>query len=452
VQTYREMYTVPMKEYDRYFKGKKITVLGLGLLGKRIECIKFFSECGAHVLVTDLKPKKDLAPALMQLKNYKNITYRLGEHRLSDFENCDFVLKGQGTPLDSPYIAHARKNGIPVEMDESLFINLAPKNITVIGVTGTRGKTTTTMLIYHTLKSAGVKRVFLGGNIKGTAVLPLLKTIKSGDTLVLELSSWQLQGFGDSKISPHIAVFTNFMPDHLNYYKGNLHTYFKDKSYIFLNQKKNDICIAGASVYSDVKRCKPESTLIKAHTNQLPQSWKLLIPGEHNRANAACAYHALRAYGLSLTHIKKGFESFKGVEGRLSFVRNYHGVSIYNDTCSTTPAALLAALKSFPGKYIVLLTGGTSKQIPLGDLSKQIKKYADELVLLPGTGSNELVFDFKEYTIYETQNLKQAVKQALTLSTKGTILLFSPGFASFGLFKNEYDRGDQFEKIINELK
>lgn len=441
-----------MKGYDSYFKGKRITVLGLGLLGKRIECIKFFSECGAHVLVTDFKNKAELAPAIKALKGYANITYRLGEHRLSDFENCDFVLKGQGTPLDSPYIAHARARGIPIEMDESLFMRLAPKDITVIGVTGTRGKTTTTMLIYHTLRKAGERRVFLGGNIKGTAVLPLLKTVRSGDTFVLELSSWQLQGFGEAGVSPDIAVFTNFMKDHLNYYKGSMNLYFKDKSYIFLNQKKDDVLVAGDDVYPLVKKHKPRAQLVRARASDIPDSWQLLIPGDHNRYNAACAYHALAAFGLKDSAIKKGFETFPGVSGRLSFVRTYHGVSIYNDTCATTPAALLAALKSFPGKYIVLLAGGTSKEIPLGDLSSQIKRHASELVLLPGTGTDKLAPDFKEYIIYQPASLKQAVTQALRLSTKGSILLFSPGFASFGLFKNEYDRGEQFEKIVRELK
>ncbi len=457
-------YTLCMKGYADYFEGKKITVLGLGLLGKRIECIKFFSDCGAQVLVTDLKTKKELAEALAQLKNYKNITYHLGGHDLADFEDCDFVLKGQGTPLDSVYIAHAQKKGIPVEMDESLFLKLAPKDVTVIGVTGTRGKTTTTMLIYHTLKKYTTSpqptprqerekhRVFLGGNIKGTAVLPLLKTIKSGDTLVLELSSWQLQGFGDAKISPTISVFTNFMEDHLNYYKGSMDAYFLDKSHIVSYQKKGDVCVAGDSVYTKIKKLKPRGTLVKAEVNNIPKNWHLLIPGEHNRENAACAYEALRAYGLKGVDIKKGFESFKGVEGRLSFVRNYKGISIYNDTCSTTPSALSVALQSFPDKHIVLISGGTTKHIPLGNLPKLISKYAGEVVMLPGTGTNELTSVLQQGTYTNSKTLKDAVKQALTRATKGSIVLFSPGFTSFGMFKNEYDRGDQFEKIIKELK
>ena len=136
-----------MVGYNQYFKGKRVTVMGLGLLGKRLGDIAFLAECGAKVLVTDLKTAKELAPSIKKLQKYKNIQYVLSKHRLKDFENCNFVLKGQGVPLDSPYIAHARKKGIPVEMDESLFVKLAPK-VKIIGVTGTRGKNTTTLFIF----------------------------------------------------------------------------------------------------------------------------------------------------------------------------------------------------------------------------------------------------------------------------------------------------------------
>ena len=215
-----------MRDFRDYFKDKKVTVVGLGLLGKRLGDIAFLSEFGAKVLVTDLKTAKELAPSIAKLKKYKNIEYVLGKHRMEDFENRNFVLKGQGVPLDSSYITHARKQGIPIEMDESLFVKLAP-DVKIIGVTGTRGKSTTTVLIYEILKQAynspsiklGGKKpsVFLGGNIKGTAALPLLEVVKVGDTVVFELSSWQLQGFGEAGISPHISIFTNFMPDHMNY-------------------------------------------------------------------------------------------------------------------------------------------------------------------------------------------------------------------------------------------
>src|SRR3989338_927385 len=192
-----------MQTWQKFFKGKKITQMGLGLLGRGVGDAAFLAKCGANVLVTDLKSKKELAPSLKKLKKYKNIKYVLDRHRLADFRNCDFVLKAAGVPLDSPYIAEAKKHGIPIEMDASLFFKLMPKGVTFIGVTGTRGKTTTVHLIYEILKRLNLKdkkgSTFLAGNIKDTATLPLLEKVGLGDFVVAELDSWQLQGFGDSK-------------------------------------------------------------------------------------------------------------------------------------------------------------------------------------------------------------------------------------------------------------
>lgn len=449
-----------MDSYKTYFKNKRVTVLGLGLLGKRLGDIQFLSKYGAHVLVTDLKSKKELLSSIKKLKGYKNITYRFGEHKKEDFQNIDFVLKGQGTPLDSPYISHAKKLNIPIEMDESLFIKLASKNIKIIGVTGTRGKTTTTMLIYHTLKKAGI-RVHLGGNIRDTALLSLLPKIKEGDTIVLELSSWQLQAFRDMKYSPEYAVFTTFMPDHMNYYKNDLALYFDDKAQIFKYQKKKDVLVAGEDMVVKIKKYKYNAKLKIGRKNSIPKNWKIKLPGEHNLLNISCAVQILKAYGLKMDSIQKGVESFRGVDGRLKYIKTYKGVEIYNDNNSTTPHALEVALKSFRDKHIVLLCGGTSKGLDTSIAISAIKKYVSELVLLPGTGTNELLSGIsnfkdlpitKENKITKVVSLKDGVKKGLNFCTKGSIFLFSPGFTSFGLFKNEYDRGDQFEKIIKELK
>ena len=167
-------------DWKKYFKGKKVTQMGLGLLGRGVGDAAFLAECGAKLIVTDLKTEEELKPSLSKLRKYKNITYHLGGHRLEDFRDRNFILKAAGVALDSPFIAEARRHRIPVEMDASLFAKLAPKDITIVGVTGTRGKTTTAVLTYEILKSAR-KKVFLAGNIKDTATLPLLKKVKSGD-------------------------------------------------------------------------------------------------------------------------------------------------------------------------------------------------------------------------------------------------------------------------------
>src|SRR3989338_3058963 len=161
-----------MSHWSKYFKGKKVTIMGLGLLGRGVGDAIFLAKNGAKLTITDLKTVAELKPSLAKLKKYKNVKYVLGRHRVEDFTKADIVLKAAGVPLDSPYVLAAMEAGTRVEMDESLFVKLAPK-IKIIGVTGTRGKSTTSVLIYEILRAAAV-RVHLGGNIRGSAALPLL--------------------------------------------------------------------------------------------------------------------------------------------------------------------------------------------------------------------------------------------------------------------------------------
>src|SRR3989338_10565422 len=278
---------VDMKNWQNFFKGKKVTQMGLGLLGRGVGDADFLARYGAEVLVTDLNSEKELALSLKKLRKYSQIKFVLGGHKLEDFRNKDFILKAAGVPLNSHYIAEARKNKIPIEMDASLFFKLMPKGVTFIGITGTRGKTTTAYLIYEILKlvlqQSSVRpksRAFLAGNIKDTATLPLLEKVRAGDFVVAELDSWQLQGFGDSRISPHIAVFTTFLPDHLNYYGGDMGKYFADKANIFKYQKKGDILILGEQITRLNLTEKKDSTFKKAiiaRITDIPISWRLKI-------------------------------------------------------------------------------------------------------------------------------------------------------------------------------
>ena len=452
-----------MMEYKKFFKNKKVTVVGLGLLGKRIGDISFLSLCGAEVTVTDLKTAKELAPSIKKLRKYKNIQYSLGGHKLKDFENKDFILKGQGVPLDSPYIAHARKNDILIEMDESLFAKLAP-GVKIIGITGTRGKSTTTILIYEILKKAGM-RVHLGGNIRGTAALPLLKIVKPGDTVVFELSSWQLQGFAEAKISPQISVFTNFMPDHMNYYDNDLKKYFTDKSYIYKFQKKGDVLVLGPSMPARLNELSRsggkgklggvKSKIIHTNVKNVPKSWRIQLKGAHNLENITCAVEVARILNISEKVIKKTVESFQAVSGRLELVKKVRGVEIYNDTNSCTPEATSVALKAIGGKNTILIMGGSDKNLDFKELFKDIHKYVKALVLIPGNGTDRVLPGLKKIKgveLYKERDLKFVVMRAYTLAKKGDVILFSPAFTSFGMFNNEYDRGDKFMKIVNNLK
>jgi len=458
--------------YKDYFENKKITVMGLGVLGRGVGDTKFLAECGADLIVTDLKNAEDLKESLEELKDFPNIQFVLGEHRLEDFRNRDFILKAAGVPLDSPYITEAKKNNIPIKMSTALFAELS--GALTIGITGTRGKSTTTQLIYEIIKKGyGRRKVFLGGNIRGVSTLALLKDAnpepitnphgmyhpRGNSVAVLELDSWQLQGFGEDQISPRIAVFTTFMPDHLNYYGGDLEKYLEDKANIFKYQNEHNVLVLGSQVApmvlekyeKDIK-----AKVIITDEKHVPKEWHTLLPGEHNRYNIALAIEVARIMGINEEIIKEVVEEFKGVEGRLQFLREVGGVKIYNDNNATTPDATLAALKALgKDKNIVLIIGGADKNIDMSKLIEAIPKYCKKIILLPGTGSEKLKarsYELKAFDLVEVPNLEESVNFAMDEAQGGDIVLFSPAFASFGLFKNEYDRGDQFVKLIENFK
>lgn len=429
------------------YRDKKITLMGLGLLGRGVGDAAFLAECGANVLVTDKKSRAELADSVAKLEKYPNVTFRLGGHREEDFTECDLVLKAPATPLDSPFIAAAEKAGVPVLMSTALFAKHAREaGAIIVGVTGTRGKSTVTNMIYHTLKRAG-KRVHLGGNVRGVSTLALLPQVEEGVIAVLELDSWQLQGFNALAISPDVAVFTNLMPDHQNYYPS-MDAYFNDKAAIFRHQKAGDTLIAGKGLTERLGTAHTPSEAL--FPEPLPPEWNLRVPGAHNRENASLAAAALRALGLPESAIREGLESYEGLEGRLQFLREVGGVSIYNDNNATTPEATVAALRALDSgeKNIVLLMGGADKGLDMRGLLGEIEKTCKAVVLLSGTGTEKIrtALDAPAF-----DSLDEAFSHALSLASPGDSLLFSPAFASFGLFKNEYERNDTFVSLVQSL-
>ncbi len=437
--------------YKEYFKGKKITVIGLGILGRGVGDIKFLAEHGAVLTVTDLKTKEDLVSSLEQLKEY-DITYSLGGHKLDDFRSRDLIIKAAGIPLDSPFIAEAEKNNILVKMSTSLFAKFFPG--TIIGVTGTRGKSTVTAMIYEILKAAG-KKVFLGGNVKGVSTLAHLPKSTPDEIAVLELDSWQLQGFGEEKISPHIAVFTTFFPDHLNYYKGDLNAYLKDKSYIFSNQKENDFLILGSQCAGLIKdNYESKARVLIGDSKDLPSDWNLKILGEHNRYNATLAMLAVESLNIDRAIVKSALESFSGVPGRLEFMKEIKGIKIYNDTTSTTPEATIAALEALGNegkKNIVLIFGGNDKGLNLTGLLDALPRFCKKIFVVPGSGSDRLPTEIDGLGLERVRELKESLERSFKVANSGDIILFSPAFTSFGQFKNEFDRGEKFVDLVNQL-
>jgi len=434
-----------MTAYRDFFAGKRVTLMGLGLLGRGVGDAAFLAELGAQLTVTDRKKEAELAASLAQLSGFSNIRYALGEHRLEDFQDADMVIKAAGVPLDSPYIKTARDAGVAVYMSTALFAKFARQiGATIVGITGTRGKSTVTHLIHHALAGAG-RRAHLGGNVRGLSTLALLPQVRSGDIAVLELDSWQLQGFGDLRMSPDVAVFTNLLMDHLNYYP-DMDAYFADKANIFKYQNVGDTLIVGAQIRDRILGSRPPVPPLVPEP--IPSDWQLQIRGAHNRENAALAAAALRALGLAEQEVRSGLQSFLPVEGRLQFVTELRGVKIYNDNNATTPDATVAALQAFPGERIVLIAGGADKGIPLDTLVEEINQRASAVILLPGTGTDRLAPQLKTCT--RANDMAEAVQKAVANARAGDVLLLSPGFASFGLFTNEYERNDAFLSALRQ--
>lgn len=437
----------------QYFRGKKITLMGLGLLGRGVGDAEFLATCGAaEIIVTDLKTAEELAPSIERLKNFKNITYHLGMHHLEDFEGRDMVIRAPNTPLDSPFIARAREHGIPVVQDAALFATLSPA--TIVGITGTRGKSTTTHLIYEMARAAG-KNPVLGGNERGTATLPLLTTTDTASTVILELDSWQLQGFEDAKISPRVSVWTNFFPDHMNYYKGDMDRYFQDKAAIARFQKAGDFFVTTREIKEKIEARFGALAATCVTDPILSEGWEISLLGEHNRKNAAFASAAARAMGIADDIIKNTLKNFSGLPGRLQLLGEKNGVAFYDDGNSTTPEALSAALAALAplGRPIVLIAGGSDKELDFTTVVPNVEKNIKKLVLFNGKATDKIVALLpKDFSYSTAANMDEAVAAAVAAATPGDIILLSPGATSFGIFKNEYDRGDQFKAAFERLK
>ena len=446
-------------------------MMGLGILGRGVNVAKFLAECGAELTITDLKTEEQLAPSLKKLKKFTDIKYVLGRHDLADFSGKDMVIKAAGVPLDSLYIAEARKNNFLIEMDASLFAKLISTwtlNVQVVGITGTRGKSTVTHLIYEIIKEAFKKtnrKVYLGGNVKGLATLPLLKKVKTGDIVVMELDSWQLQGFGEVKISPNIAVFTTFCPTTRIIIKM-IWTNILPTRPIFTDGKKNDWLIVGsrtAKIIKEKNKNGVKGQPVIANKKNFPTSWKVKLLGEHNLENIALAVEAVRKIGVKELAIKKTVENFKGLPGRLEFVREVNGVKYYNDTTATTPEAVEVALDSLPphrraskenrGK-IILIGGGADKNLEYGKYAKVVKKCVKALILFRGLASSKIISALgkTKFPVEIADSMKKRWKLPEPTPKRRCCFIVSPARPVSGCLRTNLTGGGQFNKAVKKLK
>lgn len=425
--------------------------MGLGLHGGGAGAVKFFAQQGAEILVTDLKTKEQLSESLKKIKGAGKTIYSLGGHKEADFLWADLIIKNPDVPNSSPYLKIARENNKPIETDLTLFFKLSKAFI--IGVTGTKGKSTTSSLIFHILKSKS-KRVFLAGNI-GVSPLDILPKIKKGDKVVLELSSFGLE---DLTQSPNIAVITNIMEDHLNRY-SNMQGYANAKKIIFKHQNKNNFLVLNKEDNFSAEFAKEASSKvvffsvkeISINIENFP------LFGRHNLENLAAAVKVAELLKIPKKNIEKSIATFNGIPARQEFIREIKKVKYYNDTTATMPEATAVAIdvfsKKFPGARLIFICGGQNKGLNFAKMSDKIKEKVAELVMLPGSAYDKIIEGMPGFkNIHNVSSMEEAVKKSFKLARPGDVVVLSPGAASFNIFKNEFDRGDQFVKFVKKLK
>jgi UDP-N-acetylmuramoylalanine--D-glutamate ligase len=443
------------------FKDKKILVMGLGRFGGGVDVVKFACDAGARVIVTDLAKQEELAESIIQLKGL-DVEYHLGSHEGGDFEQADMVVANPAVPLSNKFLEIARKTGRKVTSQIELFFGLCPAMI--IGITGANGKSTTTSLIAHLLRSRFENnKVWLGGNIGNEPMLMIVGRIKYDDLVVLELSSFQIEQLARSKQSSHVALLTNLTPNHLDRYK-TFENYCKAKELLFQNQKLdtkqpavsifNGEDNVGCEWFEKYSRDKGRRC-IKFLPDDVSDDIrsKFNLPGRANLSNLASALAVARCFGVSDKQIMKALPGFNALPHRLQLVGEIRGVRWYNDSKATTPDSSIVALEAFDSPIII--AGGYDKHIPFDEFCAKIAQKAKAAILIGQTAQaiGKIIQNHpgNKAQVKFAKTLEEAVKMANTIAFKGDAVLLSPACASYDMFENYEQRGEQFIDLVNKV-
>ncbi|MEW5767668.1 MAG: UDP-N-acetylmuramoyl-L-alanine--D-glutamate ligase [bacterium] len=476
-----------LEKFIQEVKDKNIHIAGLsGSEGAAVA--QFLVRCGVNQVVghdfqaketfkkgfyqahTSLSPK-DRQRAFKDLLNLP-ITIRFQEEYLKDILEADLIFTGQNWfnyPANYPHLLKAKEKGLPFSNITQLYLRLAPGP--VVGITGTKGKTTTGNLLLKILnsrtpESKQASKAYLSGNDRTRPqILNVLGEMKTDDILILEISNRQLTDLGRS---PHIGVLTNISADHIEEH-GSFDAYRRVKGSLFSHQTRKDWAVInyddpfareiGSRLsskvfpYSRQFRFTDRGVFIEEDHPKLGtpletrrgkvvavrdgasevlfEANDLRLIGGHNLENALAAASAAKLLGVEVEAIKAGIKTFQGVKGRLEFVREVAGVRYYNDMSSTTPASTMAALKALSGEPIILIAGGDEKGGNYAELARVIKEKVKRVVFLPGTATDRLKIYLSDFGYLEASDLSTAVKYTLDMAVLGDTVLLSPAGARF---------------------
>jgi len=456
------------------YKNKKIAIVGLSVEG--IDSAVFLNHEQAQITCCDRRTKEELGDEYTKLQKLTS-DFRLGRGYLSDLTDFDFVVRTPGMALRTKELMDAKNNGVKITSLTKLFFEFCQAPI--IGVTGTKGKGTTSTIIYEMLKRDG-RTAWLGGNV-GIPLLSKVREIQSSDIVVLELSSFQLE---DLSQSPHVAVVLKITQEHLANFDPlatNYHltreAYVEAKKSVVRFQKDTDFAILNAddetssSFAKETKahsyyfsRSRESDAFVKDKTvyltvngreEKICNASEIKLLGMHNLEDIAAASLASSMVGVKVSSMQEVAKDFKGLEHRLELIRTIHGVEYYNDSFSTIPETTIAAIESFQ-KPIILILGGSEKGSDYSELGKKIAQSEIKVLIVVGVMTNRIVdainkAGYSREIICGLKSMGEIVRESAKRAGEGDIVLLSPACASFDMFKNYKDRGIQFKHEVSLL-
>ncbi|MFQ8661224.1 MAG: UDP-N-acetylmuramoyl-L-alanine--D-glutamate ligase [Clostridia bacterium] len=459
-----------LNEFNDYIRFRKVAIVGLGV--SNLPLMEYLYEKKANVTVFDERDIDSISKDIMDKITTYGFGFHFGEDALKNLKGFNVIFRSPSCLPTRKELVDEANNGAIVTTEVELLMKMCPCKI--VGVTGSDGKTTTTSLINAILKKAGYN-TFLGGNI-GTPLFTKLSDMKPEDILVLELSSFQLMGM---EISPDIAVITNITPNHLNIHK-DYEEYIEAKKNIFKYQDEKGVLVLNYD--NEITRnCEKEANgkvIFFSSKNKLDNGYivdedvikecedkirkhilnveDVILRGNHNYQNITTAIAATSSL-VDMDIAVDAIKEFKPVEHRIEFIREVDGVKWYNDSASSSPSRTLSGINAFK-EDIILIAGGYDKNLDYTPLAKPIIEKVKSLILIGQTSGKifdavklELEKENKEIDIHMCESLEETIKLAKKVAKPGQVVLFSPASASFDMFKNFADRGNQFKELVKKI-
>ncbi len=453
------------------WNGKRVTILGAARQGQA--AARWLSVHGALVTINDLRSSDKMKDSLAALKDVP-VSWVLGAHPVEILDNTDIVCLSGGIPLDNPIVVEALRRGIPLTNDTQLFMETVPCK--TVGITGSAGKTTTTMLVGEMAKASLGKKAYVGGNI-GDPLLNYVDKMKPDNLAILEISSFQLE---QMSLSPSVAAVLNITPNHLDRH-STMKAYSAAKQRILNFQEPDDTAVLnredrgswslqkkvqGRLVsfgFGPLSRNQDGSYIsdgilymtIGSMNIPLLRRDKIHLRGNHNIMNILAAFAIGYAAGLPIEAMQEAAANFRGVPHRLELVREWKGAKWYNDSIATAPERSMAAIRSFT-EPIVLLLGGRDKNLPWNELAALVHERVERIILF-GEASDKIAAAITKAhgplngTVKRCKDLEEAVQTAARMTKPGDVVLLSPGGTSFDQFCDFEKRGEAFRKWVSEL-